>query len=93
MGVTVEVGYGLTSDHSHTRPAYVLVARWKMGLPAALDITVTPPLTPAILDVSCLAPGIVAIAADSRKHVDNDPKCAVVDLCSIGCGDIWELGY
>ena len=47
-----------------------------MGLPAALDITVTPPLTPAILDEYCLAPGIASIAADSRKHVANDPKCA-----------------
>ena len=33
MGVTVEVGYGLTSDLSHTCPADVLVARWEMGLP------------------------------------------------------------
>ena len=32
FGVTVEVGYGLTSDHSHTRPADVLVAIWEMRI-------------------------------------------------------------
>ena len=41
MGVTVEVGYGLTSDNNHSHPANVPVARWENGLPAALDITVT----------------------------------------------------
>ena len=35
MEVTVEVDYGFTSDHSHTRPADVSVAIWEMGLPAA----------------------------------------------------------
>ena len=29
MGVIVEVDYGLTSDHSHTHPADVLVTRWE----------------------------------------------------------------
>ena len=41
-------------------------------LPAALDITVTSPLNPAILDESC---STAAVAAESRKHVANDPKC------------------
>ena len=53
MGVTVEAGYGLTHDNSRSRPADVLVTRWEKGLPAALDITVTSPLNPAILDESC----------------------------------------
>ena len=61
--------YGLTHDNSRSRPADVLVARWEKGLPAALDITVTPPLNPAIIDESC------STAAESRKHVANDPKC------------------
>ena len=45
------------------------------GLPAALDITVTSPLTPAILDESCLTAEIAAVVAESHKHVANDPKC------------------
>ena len=64
MRVTVEVGYGLTSDHSHTHPADVLVARWEMLLPSALDITVTSSLTPAILDESCSTAGIAAVATN-----------------------------
>ena len=75
MGVTVEVGYGLTHDNSHSRPADVLVTRWEKGLPAALDITVTSPLNPAILDESCSTAGVAEVAAESRKHVANDPKC------------------
>ncbi|KAL5494380.1 hypothetical protein EMCRGX_G015702 [Ephydatia muelleri] len=69
MGVTVEAGYGLTHDNSRSRPADVLVTRWEKGLPAALDITVTSPLNPAILDESCSTAGVAAVAAESRKHV------------------------
>ena len=68
-------GYGLTHDNSRSRPADVLVTRWEKGLPAALDITVTSPLNPAILDESCSTAGVAAVAAESRKHVANDPKC------------------
>ena len=35
-------------------------------------LTVTSPLTFAILDESCSTAGV---AAESRKHVANDPKC------------------
>ena len=55
--------------------AHVLVARWEKGLPAALDITVTSPLNPTILDEFCSTAGVAAVAAESRKHVANDPKC------------------
>ena len=75
MGVTVEAGYGLTHDNSRSRPADVLVTRWEKGLPAALDITVTSPLTPAILDESCSTAEVAAVAAESRKHVAKDSKC------------------
>ena len=84
------MAYGLTSDNSHSCPADVLVARWKKGLPAAFDITVTSPRTPAILDESCLTAEVAAAAAVSRKHVANDPKC--FELCFIGCRNLWELG-
>ncbi|KAL5491653.1 hypothetical protein EMCRGX_G016985 [Ephydatia muelleri] len=75
MGVTLEAGYGLTHDNSRSRPADVLVTRWEKSLPATLDITVTSPLNPAILDGSCSTAGVAAVAAESRKHVANDPKC------------------
>ena len=74
MGVTVEAGYGLTHDNSRSRPADVLVTRWEKGLPAALDITVTSPLNPAILDESCSTAGVTAVAAESRKHIANNPS-------------------
>ena len=35
----------------------------------------TSPLNPAILDESCSTAGVAAVAAESRKHVTNDPKC------------------
>ena len=35
----------------------------------------TSPLTPAILDESCLTAEIAAVVAEFRKHVANDPKC------------------
>ena len=53
LSVSVEKGHGLTSDHSHTRPADVLIAAWDRGKPAAFDVTVTSPLCPAILRESC----------------------------------------
>ena len=35
------------------------------------------PLTPSLMiDESCLTAGIASVAAESRKHVANDPKCA-----------------
>ena len=71
----MEVGHGLTSGGSLSRPADVLVTRWVRGLPAALDITVTSPLTPAILVESCSTAGVAAANAESRKHDANDPKC------------------
>ena len=33
------------------------------------------PLNPAILDESCSTAGVAAVAAESHKHVANDPKC------------------
>ena len=39
----VEKGHRLTRDHSHTRPADILIAGWDKDKPAALNITVTSP--------------------------------------------------
>ena len=44
-------------------------------MPAALDITATPSLTPAILDESCSTAGITAVVAESCKYVANDLNC------------------
>ena len=53
LSVHVEMGRGLTREPNHTRPADVLIAGWDRDKPAALDITVTSPLTPVILGESC----------------------------------------
>ena len=75
LSVRVEAGYGLSSDHSNTRPADVLVQGWDRGSPAALDITVTSPLTPATLRDASFTAGAAAYAAECRKHTANDAKC------------------
>ena len=71
----MEKGHGLTRDHSHTRPAYVLIAGWDRGRPAALDITVTSPLCPAILRESGGTSGAASMAAETCKLLTNGPKC------------------
>ena len=47
--VRVEKGSGLTPDHSRTRPADILALDWDRGRHAALDVTVTSPLSVSIL--------------------------------------------
>ena len=49
LSVRVEAGHGMCHDNNHSRPADVLVEGWERGQPAALDITVTSPLTPVSL--------------------------------------------
>eukprot|EP00731_Ephydatia_muelleri_P035335 Em0115g3a len=75
LSVSVEKGHGLTRDHSHTRPADVLIAGWDRGKPAAFDVTVTSPLCPAILRESCRSSGAASMAAETRKLLTNGPKC------------------
>ena len=70
LNVGVEKWHGLTRDHSHTRPADIL-----QGKPAALDITVTSSLIPAILGESSQMAGAAALAAEVRKQLSNGPKC------------------
>ena len=75
LGVKVEVGSQLTSDLRQTRPADVLVADWERGRPAAWDVTVASPLTPAVLNEAGMTAGAAAAASEQRKHIANDPKC------------------
>eukprot|EP00731_Ephydatia_muelleri_P021264 Em0013g991a len=68
----LEAGSGLTPGLDRTRPADALVRDWAQGKPAALDITVTSPLTPAILAEASRWVGAAAEAAENRKHTAND---------------------
>ena len=49
LSVRVEAGFELSRVQRNTRPADVLVQDWVRGPPAAIDIIVTSPLTPAML--------------------------------------------
>ena len=52
LGVQVEAGNDLTADHSHTRPADLLLTNWATGKTAAFDISVTSPLnTHTLMDI------------------------------------------
>ncbi|KAL5475298.1 hypothetical protein EMCRGX_G027384 [Ephydatia muelleri] len=48
---------------------------WDRGHPAAFDVTVISPLTPATLNFSAVTEGAAAQAAEERKHASNDAKC------------------
>ena len=65
---------GLSRVQRNTRPADVLVQDWVRGSPAAIDITVTSPLTPAMLRDASTSAGSAAYAAECRKHEANDTK-------------------
>ena len=73
--MSIEKGHGLTRDHSHSRPADVLIAGWDRGKPAAFDVTVASPLCPAILMDSSRMFGAASAAAEARKMLTNGPKC------------------
>eukprot|EP00731_Ephydatia_muelleri_P006949 Em0003g1197a len=75
LSVRVEVGQGLSRVQSNSRPADVLVDAWDRAKPAAFDVTVTSPLTPATLHDACNSAGVVTHKAECRKHSSNDPKC------------------
>ena len=75
LSVRLEKGNGLTRDLDHTCPADILIAGWARGKPTALDITITPPLCPAILGESCHQTGAAVHAAETRKLHSNGPKC------------------
>ena len=83
LAARFEARSSLTTGLDHTRPADALVRDRAQGKPAAFDITVTSPLTPAILAEACLRVGAAAEAAESRKHTVNDPKCAELGWRSV----------
>ncbi|KAL5499501.1 hypothetical protein EMCRGX_G010935 [Ephydatia muelleri] len=75
LGVQVEAGNDLTADHSHTRPADVLLTNWATGKTAAFDISVTSLLNTLTLLEAGVAAGSAAQATETRKHMANDAKC------------------
>ncbi|KAL5457666.1 hypothetical protein EMCRGX_G034950 [Ephydatia muelleri] len=75
LSVRVEAGHSMYRDNNHSRLADVLVEGWERSQPAALDITVTSPLTPVSLKESSRFAGVAALSAETRKHAVNDPKC------------------
>eukprot|EP00731_Ephydatia_muelleri_P003120 Em0001g3120a len=71
----IKVGYGLSLENINSRPADILVQSWDRGHLAAFDVTVTSPLTPAILNISSIYEGAAGRVAEARKHTTNDAKC------------------
>ena len=79
----LEVACGLGGDKRHSRPADIYVQNWIISKPAAFDLTVTSPLNLSTLTEGGVARGSAAMAADVRKHDDNDRKCAELGWVSI----------
>ena len=75
LSVKVEAGSNLTKDHSHTRPADILVPNWSLGKLAAFDLSVMSPHNSNVLLEAGLAAGQAARATEQRKHNENDAKC------------------
>eukprot|EP00731_Ephydatia_muelleri_P005537 Em0002g1713a len=75
LSVKIEVGYGLSRENINSRPADIYVQSWDRGHLAAFDVTVTSPLTPAILNISSIYEGAAGRVAEARKHTTNDAKC------------------
>ena len=51
------------------------MADWERGRPAAWDVTVTSPLTLALLNEAGMTAGAAAAATEQSKHTANDTKC------------------
>eukprot|EP00731_Ephydatia_muelleri_P037436 Em0470g2a len=76
LSVQVEAGCNLTPDHSHSRPADVLISNWVLGKTAACDISVTSPLNSNIMSEAGVTAGAAAQATELRKHEAKDVKCS-----------------
>ncbi|KAL5510481.1 hypothetical protein EMCRGX_G006034 [Ephydatia muelleri] len=77
-----EVGAGLFSDPSQSRPADILLQNWNLWRPVALDISVVSPLNPSTLAEAGATFGAVLEATESRKHQANDEKCSALGWVS-----------
>ena len=97
LGVKVQVSSRLTPDLRQSRPADVLVADWERGRPAAWDVTVASPHTPAFLNEAGIPAGAAAAATEQGKHT---PKCQELRWVCMATGAekhtlpllVWPLG-
>ena len=64
------------NNHSHSRPADVLISNWALGKTAACDISVSSPLNSNIMSEAGVTAGAAAQATELRKHEANDVKCS-----------------
>ena len=67
LGVQVEMGSHVTLNHSHTRPADLLVPNWVLGKPAAFDLSVTSPLNPTMILEASVTTGAAARTTEQRN--------------------------
>ena len=75
LGIQVEAGNDLTADHSHTRPADLLLTNWTTGKTAAFDTSVTSLHSTHTLMEAGVSAGSSALTTEGRKHRANDAKC------------------
>ena len=95
LSVLVEAGQSLLGVKSNSYPADVLVDGWERAKPAAPDLTITCPLTPANLGdaCTCKSAGVAAYTAQCWKHSSNDPKCQKLGWVCIplACCNVQQL--
>ena len=71
LSVKVEAGSNLSKDHSHTRPADILVPNWSLGKPAAFDLPLTSPLNSNVLLEAGFGAGQAARATEQRCQMQG----------------------
>ena len=76
------MGNNLT-NHSHTRPADLMVPNWVLGKPAAFDLSVTSSLNSTTLLEANVRTGVAAQTTELRKHSSNDTKCNELNLVCV----------
>ena len=76
-----KAGNDLTTDHSHTHPADLLVTNWATGKAAAAFCDLSAYML-TLMEVRVSA-GSAALATQERKHVANDAKCQELGLLCV----------
>ena len=59
-----------------SRPGDICLSSWKSGRPAALDVTVTSPLQPKIINHAAEKSGYEIEAAEERKYAQHEKNCS-----------------
>ena len=58
------------------RPGNIFLPSWKSGRPAALDVTVTSPLQPNIINYAAEKSGYAIDAAEEQKYAQHENSCS-----------------